>query len=279
MNLTRKQKAIYSGAALWLVWLLGFFVVAPIINVLLGVLYLIGWVLLLRFTNPQVQHLPPVERFGLGTDPAGPTTRPAPTDDLPSVIVPVDPEEQARLAEARREREAERAAERAEARQLREAAKTAEKDRKREQREQAEARQREQDEARAEQDRLEAEARARREADELALRQAEEDAARQAEALARREAEALARREAENAEALARQEAEALARQGAEALARQEAENAEAAVIDEEAVQSDQDILAASGVAALDAGDDADAESRRKAELLDKVRSRLHEYE
>jgi len=278
MNLTRKQKAIYSGAVLWIVFLLGFFVVSPIVNLLLGVLYIIGWVLLLRFTNPQVQHLPPVERFGLGsdvvtTDRTDRPGRPAPPDELPSVIVPDDPEEQARLAEARREREAERA----EARRRRDAAKAAEKERKRAERDKAEAARREQDEARAERERLEREAKASRAADELELRQAEEQAAREAEALAQREAEALSRREAEIE---ARREAEQEVERRAEAEEASAARaRADQAVIDEQAVQSDQDILAASGVAALDEQADPDAESQRKAELLDKVRSRLHDYE
>src|SRR3954452_10116147 len=134
MNLTRKQKALYSAMALWIVFLVGFLFGLGIANVLLGILYLIAWVMTLRYTNPRVRHLPPVERFGLGSG-ATTTTRPRPelpgppsdADEPLSVIVPDDPEEQARLAAARAEREAERV----EARRRREAAKADEKDRKR----------------------------------------------------------------------------------------------------------------------------------------------------
>src|SRR4051794_34824280 len=119
MNLTRKQKALYSAGVLWLLFFGGLIFLSPIVDVLLGVIYLIGWVLVLRFTNPRVAHLPPADRFGIGTDerpspprpaaPRGPVGPGPVGDDLPAVVVPDDPEEQARLAAARAEREAERA--------------------------------------------------------------------------------------------------------------------------------------------------------------------------
>jgi TolA protein len=319
MNLTRQQKALYGAGALWLIWV-GLSIVGGsiVVAAVLAVLFVIGWVLALRYTNPRVKHLPPVERFGVGIDPrpSSPTAPALPSDlaadGQPLVIVPHGDDEQARLAAQRKARDAERAAERAEA-------DAAERDRVA-----AEA------EAQAERDRRAAEARTNREADELELRQAEDQAAREAEDLARRETEALARREAEveearreaeveerreadeqaerHAEENARLEAEAEARRQAEARQRREAEiearreaddeaerraeaeerrtaeqasrgQAAGPVIDEGAVQSDQDILDASGVAALDGVGDADAAETQRRALLDKVRSRLHDYE
>ena len=336
MNLTRKQKAIYGAGALWLVWVvLSIISGSIVVAVLVAILCVIGWILALRYTNPGVKHLPPVERFGVGLDPrpAVPTApaqpNPPSADGLPLVIVRHDPEEQARLASERKARDAERAAERAETRRLRDEAKAAERERSLRLRQQADEAERDrlaaEADAQAERDRLAAEARTNREADELELRQAEDQAARDAEDLARREAEALARRQAQidarqredeqaevdarreadeqaerhaeedarlEAEAEARRQAEARQQREAEIEARREADDeaerraeaderraAESAVIDEASVQNDQDILAASGVAALDGAGDADAAEVQKRALLDKVRSRLHEYE
>jgi hypothetical protein len=341
MNLTRQQKALYGAGALWLIWV-GLSIVGGsiVVAAVLAVLFVIGWVLALRYTNPRVKHLPPVERFGVGIDPrpSSPTAPALPSDlaadGQPLVIVPHDADEQARLATQRKARDAERAAERAETRRLRDEAKAAEKERALRLRGEADAAERDrvaaEAEAQAERDRRAAEARTNREADELELRQAEDQAAREAEDLARRETEALARREAEveearreaeveerreadeqaerHAEENARLEAEAEARRQAEARQRREAEiearreaddeaerraeaeerrtaeqasrgQAAGPVIDEGAVQSDQDILDASGVAALDGVGDADAAETQRRALLDKVRSRLHDYE
>ncbi|MGZ4681189.1 MAG: hypothetical protein ACXV8G_01845, partial [Acidimicrobiales bacterium] len=220
MNLSRNQKAFFSAWAIVLVALGGlafgaFPVAGAVLVLILGALL---WVGVLRLTHPKLQHLPIVDRFSIGDggpgrppaephDPTAPTSRrssvtrtgalsgrPAPPPDQLSelsVVIPVDAEEQARLAAERKARDEERAAERERTRRERDEAKAAEKERKRLAREEAAAARRAEDEARRAREQAEAAEQAEAEAAE----QAEAEAAEQAEA-DRVEAERLAVEEA-----------------------------------------------------------------------------------
>ena len=120
----------------------------------------------------------------------------------------------------------------------------------------------------------EAAERARIDAEAAAQRAAEDEAAREA----AREAAELAALEAEaQAESLRLQQVKDDKARHQQELAAQAGEQA---TIDEAAVKSDDDILAASNVAALEGAEAApDEVSRQKRALLDKVRLRLSDYE